>query len=57
MKRLVLKRWVELLLVGISCIGLTMVAAFEWNSPLPYLIGMALLVIPSIIEFLYGRGI
>lgn len=57
MKRLVLKKWVELLLVGISFIGLFIVAAFEWNTIVPYLIGMTLLVIPSIIEFLYGRGI
>lgn len=54
--RLVFKKWVEVALFIIGFIGFFMVAAFEWNSIIPYLIGLALIVIPTLLETIYGRN-
>ncbi len=56
MKKLVFKKWVEILLFIIGFIGLFMIAAFEWESFIPYLIGMALIAIPTSLEVMYGRN-
>lgn len=56
MKKLVLKKWVEVSLMVIEFFGLFMIAAFEWNSFLPYLIGFSLMAIPALLEVAYGRN-
>lgn len=56
MKKLVLKRWVEVVLMILEFIGLFMMAAFEWNTFIPYLIGFSLLAIPAMLEVMYGRN-
>lgn len=55
MKKLVFKRWVEVInyLIGFS--GLFMCAAFEWNSIIPYLIGISLMISAWLLGGLYGR--
>lgn len=55
MKRLVFKKWVEITLFIIGFIGFFMVAAFEWNSIIPYFVGLALMLIPTLLETIYGR--
>lgn len=55
MKKLVLKKWVEVSLMVIEFIGLFMVAAFEWNSILPYLLGIAMIMFATGMEAMYGR--
>ena len=56
MKKLVFKKWVEVLLIVLQFIGLFMVAAFEWNSLLPYLIGLGLIFVSGTLEVMYGRN-
>ena len=56
MKRLVFKKWVEITLFIIGFIGFFMVAAFEWNSIIPYFVGIALMLIPTLLETIYGRN-
>ena len=56
MKRLVFKKWVEVVLMVIEVVGLMMMAAFEWNSFMPYIIGMSLLIVPALLEVAYGRN-
>lgn len=56
MKKLVFKKWVEVVLMVIEVVGLIMMAAFEWNSFIPYLIGFSLLAVPAMLEVMYGRN-
>jgi hypothetical protein len=54
MKRLVLKKWVEVTLIIILALGF-FIAATDWNTMLPYLIGFMMMVIPLILIIMYGR--
>lgn len=56
MKKLVFKKWVSYLLLGLFALGWFIVGAFEWNSFIPYIIGICLMVLTSTLEFIYGRG-
>ena len=56
MKRLVFKKWVENLLLILTAIGWFIVAAFEWNSIIPYVIGLLLMLIPSLLVGAYGKS-
>lgn len=56
MKKLVFKKWVEVLLMVIGFSGFFMVAAFEWNSILPYLLGIAMIMFATGMEAMYGRN-
>lgn len=55
MKRLVFKKNVERANALMGFIGLFMVAAFEWNSIIPYIIGLSMLLGAWILGGLYGR--
>ena len=55
MKRLVFKKWVEVVNMIICTLGLVIIAAFEWNSIIPYIIGLSMLFGSSILEGMYGR--
>jgi hypothetical protein len=55
MKRLVFKKWVEVTLTIIWALGLFIIAAFDWNTMLPYLIGFIMMVLPLILIIIYGR--
>ena len=56
MKRLVFKKWVEILFIFIMTLGLFIIAAFEWNSIIPYLIGISLIILSEIMLSIYGRS-
>lgn len=56
MKRLVFKKWVEVVNMIICTLGLVIIAAFEWNSIIPYIIGLVMLFGSSILEGMYGRN-
>ena len=56
MKKLVFKKWVSYLLLVLFALGWFIVGAFEWNSFIPYIVGICLMVLTSTLEFIYGRG-
>ena len=56
MKRLVFKKWVEVVNAIVCTIGLVIIAAFEWDSIIPYIIGLAMMFGSSILEGMYGRN-
>ena len=56
MKKLVFKKWVSYLLLVLFALGWFIVGAFEWNSFIPYIVGICLMVLTSSLEFIYGRG-
>lgn len=56
MKKLVFKKWVSYLLLILFALGWFIVGAFEWNSFIPYIVGICLMVLTSTLEFIYGRG-
>lgn len=55
MNNLVFKKWVEVVNVSIGTIGLIVIAAFEWQSIIPYIIGFLMLGTSAILEAMYGR--
>lgn len=55
MKRLVFKEWVERVNILVGFIGLFICAAFEWDSIIPYLIGMSMMLGTWVLGGLYGR--
>ena len=55
MKRLVFKKNVERANALMGFTGLFICAAFEWNSFIPYLIGMGMLLTAWVLGGLYGR--
>lgn len=56
MKRLVFKKWVEVVLFIMGFTGLFIVCAFEWESLIPYIVGLVMLAIPTTLEIFYGRN-
>lgn len=56
MKRLVFKKWVEYLVGFNLFIGWVIVGAFEWASTIPYLIGIGMMVISSLLLAMFGRN-
>ena len=57
MKKLVFKKWVEVLLIGIFALGWFIVGAFEWNSFIPYVIGILMMLSAGMLEAMFGRGV
>lgn len=56
MNNLVFKKWVEVLLIGIFALGWFIVGAFEWNTWIPYVIGILMMFGAGTLEALFGRG-
>lgn len=55
MKRLVFKKWVEYLVVFNLALGWFIVGAFEWESIIPYLIGLFMMISSGTLLTLFGR--
>lgn len=56
MKKLVFKKWVEVLLIGIFALGWFIVGAFEWPTFTPYIIGILMMLSAGMLEAMFGRG-
>ena len=54
MKKLVLKKWVEVVL-GLIWVGLVMILASEYTQPVIYLLTIILFVLVSAILIKYGK--
>ena len=54
MKKLVLKKWVEVVL-GLIWVGLVMILASEYTQPVMYLLTIILFVLVSAILIKYGK--
>lgn len=55
MERLVFKKWVEYLVMFMFVVGWFIVAAFEWETFIPYIIGLLLMIGNGILLTLFGR--
>lgn len=55
MERLVFKKWVEYLVMFMFVVGWFIVAAFEWETFTPYIIGLLLMIGNGILLTLFGR--
>lgn len=56
MKRLVFKKWVELLMILIIANGIYLIGILEHNSLGLYIYGTLLVVVPSFLLVKYGRN-
>lgn len=55
MKKLVFKKWVEVVLAFICAVGIFLIGGFEHHDFSLYIYGILLFSIPIILELKYGR--
>lgn len=55
MKKVVLKRWLENVLIGVCVFGLFLISILEHNDITLYIYGIILIVLPIILLAKYGR--
>jgi len=55
MKRLVFKKWLDILNNIVCALGLFIMCAFEWPTFTPYIIGLLMFGVSGILGAMYGR--